>query len=200
MTPIRINLLPHRQLRKARQQRWFAILAAVVAGLGLAAVGGGQVYIANAQSGQEARNTFLKEEIAKLDKQIAEIAQLKEKTQDLLARKDVVESLQNNRGEAIHMFDELMRRLPDGLYLKSVKQTGDAVALSGYAQSSARVSTFMRALEATELFDEPVLVEVKSAMVGPVRSYEFSLNVIIARKAPEPDKKGQAERAKGAQP
>ncbi len=189
MTPIRINLLPHRQLRKARQQRWFAVLAAIAVGLGLAAVGAGQAYIANAKSGQDARNAFLKDELVKLDKQIAEIAQLKEKTKDLLDRKDVVESLQNNRGEAVHMFDELMRRIPDGLYLKSVKQTGDAVALSGYAQSSARVSTFMRALEATELFDEPVLVEVKSAMVGPVRSYEFSLNVKIARKAPDPDKK-----------
>lgn len=189
MTAIRINLLPHRQLRKARQQRWFAVLAAIVVGLGLAAVGGGQAYIANAKAGQEARNAFLKEELAKLDKQIAEIAQLKEKTKDLLDRKEVVESLQNNRGESVHMFDELMRRLPDGLYLKSVKQTGDLVALTGYAQSSARVSTFMRALEATELFDEPVLVEVKSAMVGPVRSYEFSLNVRIARKAPDPDNK-----------
>lgn len=188
MTPIRINLLPHRQLRKARQQRWFVVLAAIVVGLGLAAVGGGQAYIVNLKSGQDARNAFLKEELVKLDKQIAEIAQLKEKTADLLARKDVVESLQNNRGEAVHMFDALMRLLPDGLYLKSVKQTGDAVALAGFAQSSARVSTFMRALEATELFDEPVLVEVKSAMVGPVRSYEFSLNVKIARKAPESDK------------
>jgi type IV pilus assembly protein PilN len=198
MTPIRINLLPHRQLRKARQQRWFAVLAAIVASLGLAAVGGGQVYIANAKSGQDARNTFLKDEITKLDKQIAEIAQLKEKTQDLLSRKDVVEALQNNRGEAVHMFDELMRRLPDGLYLKSVKQTGDTLAISGYAQSSARVSTFMRALEATDLFDEPLLVEVKSAMVGPVRSYEFSLNVKIARKAPDADKSGRPAHAKGA--
>ncbi len=186
-TPIRINLLPHRQLRKARQQRWFALLAAAVVGLGVAAVGAGQAYIANAKSGQDARNAFLKDAIAQLDKQIAEIAELKEKTQDLLARKDVVESLQNNRGEAVHMFDELMRRIPDGLYLKSVKQTGDALALIGYAQSSARVSTFMRALEATELFEEPVLVEVKSAMVGPVRSYEFTLNVKITRKATEPD-------------
>jgi type IV pilus assembly protein PilN len=193
MTPIRINLLPHRQLRKARQQRWLAVLAAIVVGLALAAVGGGQVYISNLRSGQEARNTFLKDELAKLDKQIAEIAQLKEKTKDLLDRKDVVESLQNNRGEAVHMFDELMRRLPDGLYLKSVRQTGDVVAISGYAQSSARVSTFMRELEATALFDEPVLVEVKSAMVGPVRSYEFSLNVKIARQAPDPDNKKRAK-------
>jgi type IV pilus assembly protein PilN len=197
MTPIRINLLPHRQIRKARQQRWFAVLAAIVVGLALTVVGGGQVYIANLKSEQDARNTFLKDELAKLDKQIAEIAQLKEKTQDLLARKDVVEALQNNRGEAVHMFDELMRQLPDGLYLKSVKQTGDIVVISGYAQSSARVSTFMRALDATALFDEPVLVEVKSAMVGPVRSYEFSLNVKITRQAPESgDGKGKGKGGK----
>jgi type IV pilus assembly protein PilN len=190
MTPIRINLLPHRQLRKARQQRWFAILAAVVVGLGLAVVAGGQAYLANAKSNQDARNAFLKAEIAKLDVQIAEIASLKEKTNDLLERKKVVESLQNNRGEAVLMFDELMRQIPEGLYLKGVKQTGNALALSGYAQSSARVSTFMRSLEATDLFDEPVLVEVKSAMVGPVRSYEFSLNVKIARPSPENKNRG----------
>jgi len=190
MTPIRINLLPHRQLRKARQQRWFAILAAIVVGLGLAVVAGGQAFLANAKSNQDARNTFLKEEIAKLDVQIAEIATLKEKTNDLLERKKVVESLQNNRGEAVLMFDELMRQIPEGLYLKNVKQTGDTLALSGYAQSSARVSTFMRSLEATVLFDEPLLVEVKSTMVGPVRSYEFSLSVKIAHQAPENNNRG----------
>jgi type IV pilus assembly protein PilN len=190
MTAIRINLLPHRQQRKARQQRMFALLAVLVAGIGLAVVGGGQAYIANLKSGQDARNTFLKDEILKLDKQIAEIAQLQERKQDLLARKDVVESLQNNRSEAVHMFDDLMRLLPDGLYLKSVKQTGDDVVLVGYAQSSARVSTFMRSLEAAALFNEPLLVEVKAAMVGPVRSYEFTLNVKITREAPTDKKKG----------
>lgn len=192
MTPIRINLLPHRQLKKARQQRWFAILAAIVVGIAVAVVAIGQVFIMNAKSNQDRRNAFLQEEIAKLDKQIAEIRMLKEKTQDLLARKNVVESLQSNRSEAVHLFDELARRLPDGLYLKSVKQTGDSVALSGYAQSSARVSTFMRALEEAALFEEPTLVEVKSAQVGPLRVNEFALNVKIAKAAdaaPE-DKKG----------
>lgn len=192
MTPIRINLLPHRQLKKARQQRWFAILAAIVVGIAVAVVAIGQVFIMNAKSNQDRRNAFLQEEIAKLDKQIAEIRMLKEKTQDLLARKNVVESLQSNRSEAVHLFDELARRLPDGLYLKSVKQTGDSVALSGYAQSSARVSTFMRSLEEAALFEEPTLVEVKSAQVGPLRVNEFALNVKITKAAdtaPE-DKKG----------
>ncbi len=194
MNPIRINLLPHRQLRKARQQRLFAILAVVVLGAGLAAVALGQAYLMNAKANQDRRNAFLKEEIAKLDKQIAEIAQLKEKTQDLLARKNAVESLQSNRDEAVHLFDELARRLPDGLYLKSVKQTGDVVAVSGYAQSSARVSTFMRALEQAALFEEPTLVEVKSAQVGTLRVNEFGLNVRLTRQAVE------TKQAKGAKP
>jgi type IV pilus assembly protein PilN len=189
MTAIRINLLPHRQLRKARQQRMFALVAAMVAGVAVALVLLGQAYIANLKAGQDERNAFLKEESAKLDVQIAEITQLKEKTKDLLDRKEVVESLQNNRGEAVHVFDQLMRRLPEGLYLKSVKQTGDLVALTGYAESSARVSTFMRALQDSALFDAPVLVEVKSANVGVVRTYEFSLNVRIARKGADSDQK-----------
>lgn len=198
MNPIRINLLPHRQLRKARQQRMFAVLAVVVLGAGLAAVALGQAYLMNAKANQDRRNAFLKEEIAKLDKQIAEIAQLKEKTQDLLARKNAVESLQSNRDEAVHLFDELARRLPDGLYLKSVKQTGDVVAVSGYAQSSARVSTFMRALEQTALFEEPVLVEVKAAQVGAFRVNEFSLSVKLTK--PADTNQAEGKQAKGAKP
>ncbi len=195
MTPIRINLLPHRQLKKAHQQRMFAIFAAVVVVGGLAVVALGQALIMNAQSSQDRRNAFLRNEISKLDKQIAEIKLLKEKTQDLLARKNVVESLQSNRNEAVHLFDELARRLPDGLYLKSVKQTGDVVALSGYAQSSARVSSFMRALEETVIFEEPSLVEVKAAQVGPLRVNEFALNVKVKRPAND-----QASKAKGGTP
>lgn len=185
MTPIRINLLPHRQLRRAQQQRVFAVLAVIVAGLGLAAVAAGQVQLINSKSAQDRRNAFLQSEIVKLDTQIAEIKQLRDKTQDLLARKNVVESLQSNRTEAVRLFDELARRLPDGLYLKSVKQAGDSLALSGYAQSSARVSTYMRALDETSLFQDPVLVEVKAAQVGSLRVNEFSMNVKISHQTPQ---------------
>jgi type IV pilus assembly protein PilN len=184
MTPIRINLLPHRQMRRAQQQRLFAALAIVVAGLGLAAVAAVQVQLVNAKNTQDRRNTFLRTEIAKLDKQIAEIKQLRDKTQDLLSRKNAVESLQSNRTEAMHMFDDLARRLPDGLYLKSIKQTGDSLALSGYAQSSARISTYMRALDETALFQDPVLVEVKAAQVGKLKVNEFSMSVKISHPAP----------------
>lgn len=190
MNPIRINLLPHRQIRKAKQQRLFAILAVAALGAGLALVALGQAYLVEAKAAQERRNAFLREEIAKLDQQIAEIAQLKEKTNDLLARKQAVESLQSNRDEAVRLFDVLARQLPEGMYLKSVKQSGEMVALSGFAQSSARVSSFMRALEQTELFDEPTLVEVKAAMVGNLRVNEFAMNVKISKQAAAADAKG----------
>lgn len=191
MSAIRINLLPHRQMRRAQQQRMFTVLGVVVAGLGLAAVIAGQVQLINAKSGQERRNAFLKAEIATLDKQIEEIRQLKEKTQDLLSRKNVVESLQSNRTGAVRLFDQLARLLPEGLYLKSAKQTGDNLALAGYAQSSARVSTFMRALDETDLFQEPVLVEVKAAQVGNLRVNEFSLNIKLSpTKLAKPEGKG----------
>lgn len=188
MTPIRINLLPHRQLRRAHQQRLFALFAVVVAGIGLAAVVVGQMQFINAKNAQDRRNTFLREETAKLDKQIVEIKQLREKTDDLLSRKNVVEALQGNRTEAVRLFDELARRLPEGLYLKSVKQTGNSLALNGYAQSSARVSTYMRALDETTLFQDPSLVEVKAAQVGNLRVNEFSLNVKISHSPAEKPK------------
>lgn len=183
MTPIRINLMPHRQMRRAHVQRVFTIMMVLFAVLGVAVVAVGQFWITNAQEQQEKRNAFLKSEIAVLDKQIAEISQLKQKTQDLLARKDVVESLQVNRGESVRLFDELARRVPEGLYIKSLKQSGDNFTVTGYAQSSARVSTFMRALEAATLFQEPSLVEVKAAQVGNQRLNEFTLIVQIERAA-----------------
>ncbi len=192
MTPIRINLMPHRQMRRARSQRIFTTLAAFSAGLGIATVAAGQYWISTAQETQEKRNAFLRAEITKLDKQIAEISQLKQKTQDLLSRKDVVESLQGNRAEAVRLFDELAKRVPEGLYIKSLKQTGDKFTIVGYAQSSARVSTFMRAIEASTLFQEPSLVEVKAAQVGGQRSNEFTLGVQIERAAKPETKSAKA--------
>jgi type IV pilus assembly protein PilN len=193
MSAIRINLLPHRQLRKAQQQRLLALLATLIAGAAIAVVLLGQAYISRLVSEQTALNQKIITANAELDKRIAAIASLKGETDDLLARKEVVESLQNNRGETVHIFDTLMRSLPDGLYLTSVKQVGDSVALMGYAQSSARVSNFMSTLNASEIFTDPLLVEVKSSMVGAVRSYAFSLNIKISSKSAKPtEKKGGA--------
>ncbi len=184
---IRINLLPHREeKRKARRQQFYAMtgLIAVLGGLIVVLVHGiNSGYIAQ----QESKNDFLKREIAVLDKEIDEIKRLKEQTDALLSRKRVIESLQGNRAESVLLFNELARQVPTGIYLKSLKQTGQKIALMGYAQSNARVSTLMRNLEASPLLERPDLVEIKATTLNNRRLSEFSLNVTITRVAGEAD-------------
>lgn len=177
MSTIRINLLPHRQLKRAQQQRLFVAMLLGAAALGALAVGAGHMLIGAAKANQNARNELLRQEMKVLDQQIEEIKSLKEKTQSLLARKGVVESLQTNRAEAVHLFDELARRVPEGLYLKAFKQTGGDLSLQGYAQSSARVSTLMRNLDESDWLEAPNLVEVRAAQQDKQRVSEFNLTV-----------------------
>lgn len=174
---IRINLLPHRELARASRRRQFSVLLSVAVAAGLVAVALGHTVIAAQQSRQEARNTFLTQEIAKLDSQIGEIKKIREQTQALLARKQVVETLQSNRTEVVHLFDQMIRLLPEGLYLKSFKQAGDVVTITGYTQSSARVSTLMRSLDDSPWFESASLVEIKAATVNNLRANEFVLTV-----------------------
>lgn len=177
MSTIRINLLPHREMRRAQQQKAFVALMFGALLAGAAVVLAGQLALAQREEVQESRNALLKSEIAKLEAQIQEIARLKEETNNLLARKKVVEDLQSNRSESVRLFYEMARLIPDGLYLRSLKQTGNQIELNGYAQSSARVSTFMRNLEGSGWFETPQLIEVKAASVGNLRVQEFSLKV-----------------------
>jgi len=174
---IRINLLPHREEKRAARQRNFNFMALGAAALGVVTV----LLVHTINSGkietQNNRNHFLEVETTKLDSQIEEIKKLKDQTQALLARKQVVETLQSNRGQAVHLLDQLVRQLPEGIYLKAIKQTGDMVNLQGYAQSNARVSTLMRNLDASPWLESPVLIEIKVASVNNVRTNEFSLNV-----------------------
>ena len=177
---IRINLLPHREEKRHAQKRQMGIIAGGVAALGVLTVLLGYTLIAGMIEYQNGNNSYLQGEIAKLDKQIQEIKVLKEKTNALLARKKVVEDLQANRSESVHLLDQLVRQLPDGLYLKAVKQTGKVVNIQGYAQSNARVSTLMRNLEASPWLEAPDLVEVKAVTVNNLRANEFSLNVTLS--------------------
>ncbi len=174
---IRINLLPHRELARAARRRQFNILLGMAVAAGVFIVLLGHSFIAASQSTQDARNAFLDQEIAKLDIQISEIKKIREQTQALLARKQVVETLQSNRTEVVHLFDQMIRLLPEGLYLNSFSQSGNVVTLSGYTQSSARVSTLMRNLESSPWFDSVNLVEIKSATVNNLRANEFVLTV-----------------------
>ena len=178
---IRINLLPHREeKRKARRQQ-FVLLAALTGLAGLVVWFVGHTIITGYVEGQEAKNAFLKREIATLDKEISEIKGLREQAEALLSRKQVIESLQTNRTETVQIFNELAQQMPEGVYLKSLKQTGPKINLIGYAQSNARVSNLMRNLEASPHLERADLVEVKAAVLNTRRVSEFSLNVNIER-------------------
>jgi type IV pilus assembly protein PilN len=167
-------------------------MAGLTAALGLA-VAGGAWAILNAQiDNQRGRNTFLETEIAKLDKKIEEIRRIREETASLLAKKQVVEGLQNFRSEPVQLLDQMLRQLPEGLYLKSIKQTGQKVKVTGYTQSQARVSAFMRNIEASPYLELPNLIEIKAVTVGAVRANEFDLDFSIKRpKQEEPGKAGR---------
>ena len=191
---IRINLLPHRELARAARRRQFNLLLGIAVAAGVVAVVLGHSLIAAQQSSQDARNAYLDQEIAKLDVQIGEIKKIREQTQALLARKQVVETLQSNRTEVVHLFDQMIRLLPEGLYLKSFKQVGDVVTLNGYTQSSARVSTLMRNLDGSPWFESTSLIEIKAATVNNLRANEFVLTVKQTRQQADDaqDKGGKA--------
>jgi type IV pilus assembly protein PilN len=189
---IRVNLLPHREERRKKQQQQFFVMLAVIVALGVAIWGSVHTYFADRIDNQISRNRYLGEEIAKLDKQIAEIKTLQDQIAALLARKRVVESLQSNRAQAVQLLDQLVRQLPDGVYLKGVKQTGQRVTLSGVTQSQARVSTLMRNIEASPVLEKPGLVEIKATQQGALRSNEFTLNVGL-RRPQEEDKRPAAK-------
>ena len=183
---IRINLLPHREIRRAAQQKQFFIALGVVAAIGVAIWYVVHFSLDSQYTDQQNRVTYLNEEIAKLDKQIEEIKKVQEQTAALLARKKVVETLQANRAEVVHLLDQLVRQLPDGVYLKQVKQTGQKVAITGFTQSQARVSTLMRNLESSPYLESPGLVEIKAVpAAGNTRINEFTMNINVTRAAPD---------------
>lgn len=177
----RINLLPHREERRKRARKHFFVIAGGTALLGALIVVAMHGFYAAKIDTQTERNRFLKSEVAKLDKEIAEINKLKDEIQALLARKQVIETLQADRAQTVHLLDELVRQMPEGVYLKSVTQKGLSVNLLGYAQSNARVSTLMRNIETSPWLANPSLVEVKASTVEKRRVAEFNLNFQLKR-------------------
>jgi type IV pilus assembly protein PilN len=196
---IRINLLPHREERRKAQRKQLGILAGMVAALGIAVVVLVHGVIAGYIAVQTDRNEFLKKENAKLDKDISEIKKLKDEIAALLSRKQVIERLQAERSQSVNLLDQLVRQVPDGVYLKSVRQTGLRVALTGYAQSNARVSTLMRNFGSSPYLESPDLVEIRSTFVNNKRISEFTMNVNIKRpQLEDASKAAKGGAAKGA--
>ena len=197
---IRVNLLPHREEARKRRQQQFGVLAGLTVAIGAIVVGSIWFFLDQQVQAQQQNVAYMKGEIAKLDKQIEEIRKIREETASLLAKKQVVEGLQSNRSEPVQLLDQLLRQLPEGVYLKNVKQTGAKVNVSGYAQSNARVSTLMRNLGASPYLENPELVEIKAvpAPANPnARVNEFLMNISIKR-AKSDDGKAAPKSAAGA--
>ena len=192
---IRVNLLPHREEKRKRRQQQFGVLFGIAVVLGAVVVGIVWLFLDQQEEQQRQNVAYMKSEIDKLDKQIEEIRKIREETASLLAKKQVVEGLQSNRSEPVQLLDQLLRQLPEGVYLKAVKQTGAKVNVAGYAQSNARVSTLMRNLGASPYLENPELVEIK-AVPNPDKSgtrvNEFNMNISIKRAQPEGAASGKA--------
>jgi type IV pilus assembly protein PilN len=182
----KINLLPHREARRKQRKAAFYVMLGMGGALGAAVVLLVAVFYANRISNQEDRNNFIKAEIAKLDVQIKEISSLKEEIEALQARQQAVEDLQADRNQPVYLMDELVQQTPEGIYLKSFKQEGQRVVLTGYAQSNERISELLRNLgNNSKWLERPDLVEIRAASLGQGRDakkvFDFTVNVGIKR-------------------
>ena len=188
---MRINLLPHRQIKRTEKQREFGLMALMAAGAACAVIFLGWQFLGSQKNTQLERNTRLETAITGLDKEIADIKDLKDQINNVLERKQIVENLQTNRSQAVVILDELTRQLPEGLYLKSIKQTGNLITLEGVADTNARVATLVRNLSVSNWMESPNLVEIKSLIVNNIKQNEFTLNVSLKAQKAEvaPEKK-----------
>ena len=189
----RINLLPWREAeRKRKRQEFFLSLGAAVATAGLIMLLGQWQFSSSIQN-QRDRNDYLKREIAELDKQIEEINGLDKQKQRLLARMEIIETLQRSRPEIVHVFDEIVRLMPEGVYLTYLKQTGNRIEMRGVAQSSTRVSAFMRNIGNSQWLADPSLQVVESRGAAPGAGSQFTLFAVQRSQVP-PDAAAQTEK------
>jgi type IV pilus assembly protein PilN len=171
----RINLLPWREAQRKRQRQEFIfgigaalLTAAVVVALG-------RIQMSAAIANQNERNSVIETEIAQLDKQIAEINGLENQKRRLIARMEIIETLQRSRPEIVHVFDEIVRVLPEGVYLTLLRQNGPRIEMRGVAQSSTRVSAFMRNIDNSQWLADPSLRIVETKGTDQTRGAEFTL-------------------------
>ena len=189
---MRINLLPHRQIKRAERQRQFGLMGLMAAVAAGAVVFAGWTYLGAKKDSQIERNGRLEQAIGKLDKEIADIKDLKDQISNVLERKQIVENLQTNRSQSVVILDELSRQLPEGLYLKSIKQQGNLITLEGVADTNARVATLVRNLSVSNWMESPNLIEIKAMTVNGIKQNDFTMNVSLkvqkAEEAPNKNK------------
>jgi len=184
---ILINLLPHREEKRRQRKRAFFASLAASAVAGLLVVGVWYSVLQQMTAAQESRNAYLKAEIARLDSQIKDIATLRSEIDALKARQKAVEDLQTDRNVPVHLLNELVKQTPEGVYLTSIKQNGQVVAVNGIAQTNERVSEFLRnTLYNSPWLEKPELVEIKAAALTTAnreqrRLFDFSMRVTLKR-------------------
>jgi len=171
----RINLLPWREQERKIRRREFGVAAGGAIFASVIFILGGKVLYSSWTDAQNEKNNLLKKEIVKLDAQIADIQDLENRKQRLVARMEIIEKLQRKRPEIVHLFDEIVKTVPDGIYLTAIKQTGNRLEIHGVAQSSTRVSTFMRNIDSSVWMDNPVLQVVESAKDSSTGGSNFTL-------------------------
>jgi type IV pilus assembly protein PilN len=174
----RINLLPHRESRRRERKLKFFVALTVAAGAGVVAAFAAYLMYGSMIEGQQHRNDRLRTEIKTLDKQIEEINDLESAKQKYIARMEIIEKLQRSRPEIVHVFDEIVHALPEGVYLTSVHQSGNKLKFEGVAQSSTRVSSFMRNIDGSQWLRNPELEVVQTAKSGPGSSFTLSADQV----------------------
>lgn len=186
----RINLLPWREERRQQRKIEFFVILGIAFGIGVLLWLGARWHIGNLQENQDERNQMLRNEIAILDRRIREIQDLERKRDRLLARKEVIEELQKNRSLIVHLFDQLVRTVPDGVRLAEVSQQGQRMSLDGFAESNAKVSDYMRRLDASAWIKDPQLDITEVADALPSERYRFTVRVTVGAEQQAADGSG----------
>lgn len=183
---IKVNLLPHRQIRRAERQREFGLMASLVAIAAAAILFVSWSYVGAQIRTQQERNQRLQDEMGRLDKEIAVIVTLKEQIKHVLERKQIVEGLQSDRNQAVQILDELARLLPEGVSLKSIKQIENEIELKGIADTNARVASLVHNLSGSAIIHSPNLVEIKAITnQQDIKQYEFVVKITLKQEQPD---------------
>ena len=199
-----INLLPWREERRKLRQQTFQLRLVLAAIAGIVVLALIWLVLSSAISNQNERNAYLNSQIQQIDKQIADIKTLQQQKAQLLARMNIIEQLQESRMAVVHLFDQLVKTLPPGIYLTQVSQRGDQIDIQGVAESSARVSTYMRNIDASPWMSDPNLqvVQKDSRIDFGVRAQQFTVNakVLNTAKTPAQTTTGQTKAVAGNRP
>ncbi|MBT8098928.1 MAG: PilN domain-containing protein [Gammaproteobacteria bacterium] len=181
----RINLLPWREEERKTRQREFGVAAAGAVIAGVAVIMLTMLVYSQRIAAQENRNERLSAEIATIEESIKEIDRLELQKERLLARMEIIDQLQKSRPEVVHLFDEMVRKLPEGVYLTGMKQTGSRIEIRGVANSSTRVSALMRRIDESEWLTDPEVERVETTETGATRQAEFVVYLKQARASDE---------------